>query len=301
MLPPNITPAERDARLAQLTGVFADRIVLFVDAHEVRAAAVEYIPPGRRPGTRKCTRHVSADRHDAARRHALAVVIRAGRRSVSAGDSSAGWLVNRRMDRRHQLERRHRSLEEFHAADAARDRAAVPVARLHPHPAERPRSHPVRARHLPAQPAMEDDAAASDGVHRRALDHAGPVDLRHRLAAVTDRRAADCALDRLRRDRKPPDARAEAVASRAGLHVRPVARPRICGRVEGAWLAARGISHGAGHVQPWRGGWSADGDRRGADGRGAVHEKRLVPPTRGDTSLDCDCGDRSLLDRRTIA
>src|SRR5688572_19980512 len=35
-VPPNITPAQRDARLAQLTGVFADRIVLFVDAHEVR-------------------------------------------------------------------------------------------------------------------------------------------------------------------------------------------------------------------------------------------------------------------------
>jgi hypothetical protein len=44
-VPPNLTPAERDARLAQLTDVFADRIVLFVDAHEVRANAVEYLPP----------------------------------------------------------------------------------------------------------------------------------------------------------------------------------------------------------------------------------------------------------------
>ena len=44
-MPPNITPAERDARLAQLTSVFADRIVLFVDEHEVRAASVEYRPP----------------------------------------------------------------------------------------------------------------------------------------------------------------------------------------------------------------------------------------------------------------
>jgi len=41
----NITPAQRDARLAQLTSVFADRIVLFVDSHEVRASTVEYIPP----------------------------------------------------------------------------------------------------------------------------------------------------------------------------------------------------------------------------------------------------------------
>src|SRR5688572_10620566 len=44
-VPPNITPGQRDARLAQLTDVFADRIVLFVDAHEVRANTVEYIPP----------------------------------------------------------------------------------------------------------------------------------------------------------------------------------------------------------------------------------------------------------------
>ena len=44
-VPPNVTPERRDRRLAQLTDVFADRIVLFVDAHEVRANAVEYIPP----------------------------------------------------------------------------------------------------------------------------------------------------------------------------------------------------------------------------------------------------------------
>ena len=48
-VPPNITPAVRDARLAQLTDVFADRIVLFVDAHEVRANLAEYIPPPREP------------------------------------------------------------------------------------------------------------------------------------------------------------------------------------------------------------------------------------------------------------
>jgi hypothetical protein len=43
-VPPNMTAAERDARLAQLTSVFADRVVLFVDAHEVRANSVEYVP-----------------------------------------------------------------------------------------------------------------------------------------------------------------------------------------------------------------------------------------------------------------
>ena len=44
-VPANMSAAARDARLAQLTSVFADRIVLFVDAHEVRAAQVEYVRP----------------------------------------------------------------------------------------------------------------------------------------------------------------------------------------------------------------------------------------------------------------
>ena len=46
---PNLPPAQRDDRLAQLGPVFADRVVLFVDAHEVRASAVEYLPPARPP------------------------------------------------------------------------------------------------------------------------------------------------------------------------------------------------------------------------------------------------------------
>src|SRR5262245_62781952 len=44
-VPANLTPEQRDARLAQLTSVFADRIVLFVDAHEVRPSSVEYRKP----------------------------------------------------------------------------------------------------------------------------------------------------------------------------------------------------------------------------------------------------------------
>ena len=47
-VPANVTPAQRDARLAQLTSVFGDRIVLFVDAHEVRASTIEYVSPARR-------------------------------------------------------------------------------------------------------------------------------------------------------------------------------------------------------------------------------------------------------------
>jgi HupE / UreJ protein len=44
-VPANMPAADRDARLAQLTSVFADRIVLFVDTHEVRATRVAYVAP----------------------------------------------------------------------------------------------------------------------------------------------------------------------------------------------------------------------------------------------------------------
>jgi len=44
-VPANPTPDQRDTRLGQLGSVFADRIVLFVDGHEVRASSVTYLPP----------------------------------------------------------------------------------------------------------------------------------------------------------------------------------------------------------------------------------------------------------------
>ena len=61
-VPANVSPAQRDARLAQLTGVFADRIVLFVDAHEVRATTVEYREPAagnRDPGNALASFHLT--------------------------------------------------------------------------------------------------------------------------------------------------------------------------------------------------------------------------------------------------
>jgi hypothetical protein len=39
------TDQERDDRLRGLTSIFADRIVIWVDGHEVRAESVEYMPP----------------------------------------------------------------------------------------------------------------------------------------------------------------------------------------------------------------------------------------------------------------
>lgn len=40
-----MTPAARDARLRELSQVFRDRVVLFVDGHEIRPDHVEYLPP----------------------------------------------------------------------------------------------------------------------------------------------------------------------------------------------------------------------------------------------------------------
>src|SRR5687768_14663324 len=159
------------------------------------------------------------------------MAVRIGRRSLSARDSTTGRIVDGGMDRRHELERGDRSLEELHAPDAPRDRTAVSVARLHAHPAEGTRSHPVRARHLSAEPAVEDHAAAGDRVHGGAFDHARAVDLWRRLVALTHRRAADRLVDCLRRYRKPGHARIETVASRARLHVWFAARTRIRGSV----------------------------------------------------------------------
>ena len=39
-----MTPAARDARLRELGVVFIDRVVLFVDGHEVRPSRAEYVP-----------------------------------------------------------------------------------------------------------------------------------------------------------------------------------------------------------------------------------------------------------------
>lgn len=43
--PADLTPQARDARLRALAGVFVDRVVLFVDGHEVRPTSVDYTPP----------------------------------------------------------------------------------------------------------------------------------------------------------------------------------------------------------------------------------------------------------------
>jgi hypothetical protein len=48
-VPAGITSNARDARLRDLSQVFVDRVVLFVDGHEVRPASAEYLPP--RPQT----------------------------------------------------------------------------------------------------------------------------------------------------------------------------------------------------------------------------------------------------------
>ena len=44
-VPQGITAAERDARLRALASVFVDRVVLFVDGHEIRPTDAQYFPP----------------------------------------------------------------------------------------------------------------------------------------------------------------------------------------------------------------------------------------------------------------
>lgn len=44
-VPPDLTAARRDNRLRELSNVFVDRVVLFVDGREIRPAAAEYLPP----------------------------------------------------------------------------------------------------------------------------------------------------------------------------------------------------------------------------------------------------------------
>ncbi len=44
-VPPNMSREARDARLQELSRVFIDRIVLFVDGREIRPDSTEYVPP----------------------------------------------------------------------------------------------------------------------------------------------------------------------------------------------------------------------------------------------------------------
>lgn len=44
VVPPALTPEERDRRLHALAAVFTDRIVLFVDGREIRPASAEFVP-----------------------------------------------------------------------------------------------------------------------------------------------------------------------------------------------------------------------------------------------------------------
>jgi hypothetical protein len=49
-VPAGLTADVRDARLRALAPVFIDRIVLFVDGHEIRPMSAEYLPPTPAPG-----------------------------------------------------------------------------------------------------------------------------------------------------------------------------------------------------------------------------------------------------------
>ena len=239
--------AQRDARLAQLTSVFADRIVLFVDAHEVRAASVEYLRrrggSGSGSGSGRPAGHFPIDRINAARRDALrwlyGLVADPYPLEIRQpdGSSTIEWIEGTNWSDVIDL------LEELHPADASRDRAAVSVARLHAHPAERVSttscSCSASSCSARAGKTMLLQVTAFTVAHSITLGLSiyGIVSLPSRI--VEPLIALSIAYVG---DRKSPDARAQAVAPRAGVHVRPAARPRIRRRAARAGPAARGIS-----------------------------------------------------------
>ena len=85
----------------------------------------------------------------------------------------------------------------------------------------------------------------------------------------TDRRAADRAVDRVRRHREHLPVGARVVAGGAGLRVRAAARDGFRRRAQGARAAALGVRDRAADVQCRRRGRAAGGDRRGVPARSA--------------------------------
>ena len=180
-----------------------------------------------------------------------------------------GTAVRADLDRRRTAEPGPRSARRLRRSAVVDDRHRIRRPGLHAHPAQGPRSHPVRGRPVPAGDALASAAAAGHALHDRALGHARPLDAGHRVAAVVDRRAADRLLDRLRRGREPVHDRALALARRARLPLRPAARPRVRRRPRRARHAARPVRAGPGLVQRRRRARPAVRDRAG-DARGGL-------------------------------
>ena len=173
-VPPGITPAARDGDSASSSAVFIDRVVLFVDGHEIRPlvgrvpsaagrARVDALPP---LATFRLRGRMPSQRADAA------LAVRARHRSLSADDPPRRRRRAHRVDPRIELERHRRSDRSVPPGDASRRDARLPRARLHAHPAEGSRSHPLRAWVVSPQRALAADPDPGHDLHDRPLDHA---------------------------------------------------------------------------------------------------------------------------------
>ena len=103
------------------------------------------------------------------------------------------------------------------AADAPANCRAISSTRLSPHRAGRARSYFVRARNFPAQQQTQAHSGAGYLLHGRAFGYARADDVWRAVDIATHRRAADCAVDRLCRDREYRNAAADAVAAGGGV------------------------------------------------------------------------------------
>ena len=229
-------------------------------------------------GTRGTGTH-PAHRDGAGRRGHVPVRLRPNRRRVpddrlarrrSARDPLAATVPA-------QPGARHRRPRTAHSAAGG---GPVPRPRLHPHPPEGARPHPVRARAVPAEHEAQAAPLPGDGVHGRPHDHAGADHLRGLLARAVHRRAAHRPVHRLRGGREPRDGRAAAVAHRARLRVRAAARHGVRRRAGRPRAPAGGVRDGARHLQPGRRGGAAHGHRRGAGRRCRLPRSRVVPQPR---------------------
>ena len=125
-------PAWLKLRLESFPGPFADRIVLFVDGHEVRPTSTEFIPQRADVANRDLQRGTSSDAPLATYRlrgrmpldaRTLRWYLRSGRGSVSARRQARGRQRARRGDSGRRLERRDRSPRTVRATGAVANRA----------------------------------------------------------------------------------------------------------------------------------------------------------------------------------
>ena len=168
-----LSRAERDSRIRELADVFLAETGVQFDGDSVRPR-FEYLPVVglQRSGAVALGR--ATDRPRSRRAPALRLPLRPGAGHLCAQRADRRRSGRDALDRRRRHERaRSRWPRAASPLTRARRGAAVPDARLHAHRAPRSRSHPVRARHLPAHVALAIGRGAGQHVHARALDHAG--------------------------------------------------------------------------------------------------------------------------------